>query len=389
MASRPSLHQVIQTHPLIDNHAHNLLYKYAACNYAKYPLEQIISEAQGVALTNAPSTLSFHRAAAQLATLYQCPSTDWEKLKAARDQLVQSDYDGLIRKCLEGTHTLLLDDLLTDQDIEPYDSHDRFTASPTKRIVRIEAVAAQALSKIVSGGSIPPESSDPASFQTLWESFSREFNLRISDAIRDPAVVGFKSVICYRTGLNVQPTEDRDTKPLLQSFARTVSQATVSTPRVEDKLMNDWLVRQTLNLLKAAKAIQPNKPLQLHTGLGDNDIDLILSNPAHLQSVIAQYPEVDFVLLHSSYPYTREAGYLACVYPNVYLDLGEVFPMVSRDAQESIVRESLELVPTTRLLWSTDGHFFPETFWLANKQFRDILEKVQISLRAASSHPSM
>jgi predicted TIM-barrel fold metal-dependent hydrolase len=65
---------------------------------------------------------------------------------------------------------------------------------------------------------------------------------------------------------------------------------------------------------------------------------------------------------------------LACVYPNVYLDLGEVFPMVSRDAQESILRQSLELTPANRLLWSTDGHFHPETFWLANRQFRQALE---------------
>ncbi|KAL3464357.1 hypothetical protein BJX64DRAFT_254788 [Aspergillus heterothallicus] len=376
MDSLSSLRQLIQTHPLIDNHAHNILSRAAACDYTKYPLEQIISEAQGIALTNAISTLPFHRAAVQLASLYQCSSSDWKQLKASRDQLLQSDYEGLIKQCLEGTHTLLLDDLLTDQDVESFDWHDRFTASRTKRIVRIEALATMVLSAVVRGTSVPSQSSDLSDFQPLWESFARDFSLRISDAIADPAVVGFKSVICYRTGLDVQSTDDDDTKPLLQSFARTICAATVSTLRVEDKPLNDWLVRQTLNLLKSAKKTQPNKPLQLHTGLGDNDINLLLSNPAHLQSLIAQYPEVDFVLLHSSYPYTREAGYLSCVYPNVYLDLGEVFPMVSRDAQESIIRESLEIAPTTRLLWSTDGHFFPETFWLANKQFRDVLEKV-------------
>ncbi|KAL2831148.1 hypothetical protein BDW59DRAFT_7415 [Aspergillus cavernicola] len=376
MDSVSSLRQLIQTHPLIDNHAHNLLSQSAACDYTKYPLEQIVSEAQGVALTNATSTLPFHRAAAQLATLYQCSSSNWDQLREARNQLVQHDYEGLIRRCLEGTHVLLLDDLLTDQDVEPFDWHDRFTASRTKRIVRIEAVATRVLSSALRGGSIPSQSSDPSNFQPLWKSFSRDFCLRISDAIADPAVVGFKSVICYRTGLDVQPTDDDNTEPLLQSFARTISRAIVSTCRVEDKPLNDWLVRQTLNLLKSVKSTLPKKPLQLHTGLGDNDINLLRSNPAHLQSLIAQYPDVDFVLLHSSYPYTREAGYLACVYPNVYLDLGEVFPMVSRDAQESIIRESLELVPSNRLLWSTDGHFFPETFWLANKQFRDALEKV-------------
>ncbi|KKK24199.1 hypothetical protein P175DRAFT_0523058 [Aspergillus ochraceoroseus IBT 24754] len=371
-----SLRQLIQTHPLIDNHAHNLLSQSAASDYTKYPFEQIISEAQGVALSNATSTLPFHRAAVQLASLYQSSSSDWDQLKAARNQWVRRDYEDLVRQCLEGTHTLLLDDLLTDQDVEPFNWHDRFTVSCTKRIVRIEAVAAQILSSLVRNTSIPLHSADLSAFQPLWESFAQEFHLRISEAIHDPAVVGFKSVICYRTGLNVQPTDDDDTGPVLHSFVRTISQATISTCRVEDKPLNDWLVRQTLNLLKSAETTQPNKPIQLHTGLGDNDINLLRSNPAHLQALIAQYPEVDFVLLHSSYPYTREAGYLACVYPNVYLDLGEVFPMVSRDAQESIIRESLEIVPTTRLLWSTDGHFFPETFWLANKQFRDALEKI-------------
>ncbi|KAE8315560.1 hypothetical protein BDV41DRAFT_530360 [Aspergillus transmontanensis] len=373
-----SLQSLIQTHPLIDNHAHNLLKRDEACNYAKYPFEQITSEAQGSALCNAPSTLPLHRAATQLAALYRCASSDWDHVKAARDAWVQRDYDGLIRECLQGTHTLLLDDLLTDQDIESYEWHDRFTTSQTKRIVRIEILAAETISTLMRDDARPQEG-DVSVLRERWEQFREGFKQRIAEAIADPAVVGFKSVICYRTGLNVQPTEDGDDTLLLESFARTVGQGQGSAYRVEDKRLNDWVVRQTLNLLQSAKAATasaPNKPLQLHTGLGDNDIDLVLANPAHLQSLIAQYPEVDFVLLHSSYPYTREAGYLACVYPNVYLDLGEVFPMVSRDAQESILRESLDIVPTTRLLWSTDGHFFPETFYLANKQFRDVMEKV-------------
>ncbi|KAE8139550.1 hypothetical protein BDV38DRAFT_280903 [Aspergillus pseudotamarii] len=373
-----SLQSVIQTHPLIDNHAHNLLKRDEACNYAKYPFEQITSEAQGSALRNAPATLPLHRAATQLAALYRCASSDWDQVKAARDAWVQRDYDGLIRACLQGTHTLLLDDLLTDQDIESYEWHDRFTTSQTKRIVRIETLAAETISTLMRDDTRPQEG-DVSVLRERWEQFREGFRQRIAEAIADPAVVGFKSVICYRTGLNVQPTEDGDDTLLRESFARTVGQGQGSAYRVEDKRLNDWVVRQTLNLLQSAKAASasaPNKPLQLHTGLGDNDIDLVLANPAHLQSLITQYPEVDFVLLHSSYPYTREAGYLACVYPNVYLDLGEVFPMVSRDAQESILRESLDIVPTTRLLWSTDGHFFPETFYLANKQFRDVMETV-------------
>nr|AKR71449.1 FluG protein [Aspergillus glaucus] len=356
-----SLKHLIQSHPLIDNHAHNILSRPSATNYTKYPFEQITSEAHGPALQNAPSTLPLLRAANQLAELYGC-APDWTAVKAARDELVQRDYEGLVRRCLEGTHAVLLDDLLSDEDVEGFEWHDRFTVSETKRIVRIESVA----EKVLAG--LPKD--DGSSLEKLRGEFVR----LISEAIADSKVVGFKTVVCYRTGLNVQqPAEDA----VVGALSRTLQQD--SSYRVEDKALNDWLVLQTLDLLKEAKVSSGvNKPLQLHTGLGDADISLILANPAYLQPVIAQYPEVDFVLLHSSYPYTREAGYLACVYPNVYLDLGEVFPMVSRDAQESIVRDSLDIVPSTRLLWSTDGHYFPETFWLGNKQFRQALETVLV-----------
>jgi predicted TIM-barrel fold metal-dependent hydrolase len=46
--------------------------------------------------------------------------------------------------------------------------------------------------------------------------------------------------------------------------------------------------------------------------------------------------------------------------------------MVSRDGQRAILRQALELVPGSKLLYSSDGHWFPETFWLANKQFREV-----------------
>jgi hypothetical protein len=40
-------------------------------------------------------------------------------VKKARDVWVQRDYVGLVKKFLEGTHQLLLDDLPTEKDVEP------------------------------------------------------------------------------------------------------------------------------------------------------------------------------------------------------------------------------------------------------------------------------
>ncbi|KAK8221841.1 hypothetical protein M8818_000006 [Zalaria obscura] len=152
----------------------------------------------------------------------------------------------------EGTHTILMDDGINDdQTVHPFHWHDQFTVGPTKRIVRIETVAANIMRDLHEKGALPS-----------------------GDAI--------------------------------------------------------------------------------------------------------SFPTVQFVLLHSSYPYTREAGYLATVYKNAYLDIGEVFPMVGRDGQMAILREAFELTPISKILWSTDGHHFPETYWLGNKQFRECLETLLV-----------
>ncbi|OJJ44217.1 hypothetical protein ASPZODRAFT_135007 [Penicilliopsis zonata CBS 506.65] len=374
-----SLSHLIHTHPLIDNHAHAILSHSHATDYASYPFEQITSEAQGPALHNAHRSLPLLRAINDLAGLYGCPDVvqgdhraedRWEKLLAARAECVKTEagYEELVRRCLHGTQVLLLDDLLPGH-VQEYTWHDRFTPSQTKRIVRIEVLAGGIIDEMKTGSNFTREEKEDA-----FSSFAKSFADAIQGAIADAAVVGFKSVICYRTGLDVG---NPDEASVMEAFVRTASMT--GTCRVEDKSLNDWILLRTLDLLKQHRLQHEEetpKPVQLHTGLGDADINLLTSNPAHLQPVIARYPEVAFVLLHSAYPYTREAGYLACVYDNVYLDLGEVFPMVSRDAQQAILRESLEIVPTSRLLWSTDGHYFPETFWLANRQFRLVLDEV-------------
>lgn len=366
------LRSFIQTHPIIDNHAHNLLTAKNALEYEKYPLESITSEAAGEALKQAPYTLSHRLAIKQLATLFDCEPT-WGAIKAARRKWVTEDYQGLVRKCLEGTYSLLLDDLLTDHDIEDYKWHNQFIDSPlgTRRIVRIEAVASQIL-RDLWGPKFVVEGSQDRGITT----FMHEFRNRIQKDCLDPIVSGFKSVICYRTGLNVK-TEDNSP---FSDFDDMLQNIITNEPslRIAEKQINDLLVRMALETIRDTASLHglKPKPIQFHTGLGDNDIDLVLANPAYLQPLIERYHDVDFVLLHSSYPYTREAGYLASVYPNVYLDLGEVYSMVSKDAEIAILRQAMELTPTSRLLWSTDGHFHPETYWLSNKQFRDTLETV-------------
>jgi hypothetical protein len=220
------------------------------------------------------------------------------------------------------------------------------TPHACKRIVRIEVVAQDIFAEQSrqQGQRIP-------GFR--WIALFRK---AIISALKDPNVVGFKSVICYRTGLDVPVIQDHDSLEDLDDYVANVPEKRLT--RLEDERLNPLFV----NI--AAREIQNHngerKPFQFHTGLGDNDIDLRMSSASHLQPLIEYFSGVNFVLLHASYPFTREAAYLASVYSNCYLDIGEVFPMVSQDGQEQVIRQALELCPSEKLCWSTDGHWFPE-----------------------------
>ncbi|KAL6721553.1 hypothetical protein ACLMJK_000657 [Lecanora helva] len=355
--------EAIETTPIIDHHAHNLLSPHVT---DKYDLLSITSEANGSSLqTGAPSTLAHLRAVHQLSKILACEA-NWANVKAAIEQKRKEPDDAWARQCFHGIETVLIDDGLDPSDVHPYDWHDRLTRSPCKRIVRIEKVAEEIMSNAYEDFR-KKFLNEPSAFT---HHVLRRFTTAIEQAIGDSEVVGFKSVICYRTGLDISGFNDNDQDKLNSIFR---SKDFKKFARLEDDQLGPYFLHLAARLIESSKS---RKPLQFHTGLGDNDISLRLSNPSYLQDFIKTYPSLPIVLLHASYPFTREAAYLANVYSNVWLDIGEIFPCLSQDGQENAVRNALDLCPFEKLMWSTDGHWFPETYLLAVIQVREALRTV-------------
>ena len=389
----------IRHYPVIDNHAHNLLLPHES---EKKEVISITTEAYGDALHATNTSLSHLRALTHLRTLYGCGhETDWEGILKIRKQWLQERPDELVRKCLNGIYAILMDDGIGGakgpQSVHHFSWHDQYTQQPTKRIVRIETLAETCILDAVKQiGHIDAKNvNNEENLHTFWATFADLFEANVARAIEDPQVAGFKSVVCYRTGLDVQLTvtnpseipklEAAISEILLQALTSSnsdrINGLDVACLKISSKGLNDWLVCKTLDIISAhsSQSGQQLKPIQFHTGLGDADIDLRTASPAHLKSIIEAYPAIPIVLLHASYPFTREAGYLAMAYENVYLDIGEVFPQLSHAGQVSVFRQSIELVPYSKILWSTDGHDLPETYYLANVQFREVLEKVSFT----------
>ena len=68
------------------------------------------------------------------------------------------------------------------------------------------------------------------------------------------------------------------------------------------------------------------------------------------------------LLLHC-YPYHRQAGYLAQVFPHVYFDVGLAVNHTGLSSP-AVVAESLELAPFAKILFSSDAYGPAELHYL-------------------------
>ena len=169
--------------------------------------------------------------------------------------------------------------------------------------------------------------------------------------------VGLKSIVAYRSGLAVRETARSEAAEAFGPVKERARHA--GRVRLADKPLNDYLVHRALEI-----AERQEMPVQFHTGFGDGDVDLLTANPLHLRPLIERYRRVPFVLLHASYPYVREQGYLAAIHPNVHADLGLAVPYVAANIP-ALLRDALALAPTSKLLFSTDAYSIPDIFWIA------------------------
>ncbi len=171
---------------------------------------------------------------------------------------------------------------------------------------------------------------------------------------RTAGYVGVKSIVAYRSGLQVYPVHHADAKAAMERMKQT-GETRLTDPVLLNYLL--WLLTPVL--------IEQSLPLQFHTGHGDPDTDLLKGNPLLLRDYLREFlPKGHYVALLHTYPYHREAGYLASVYPNVYFDVSLALPLAATGGVR-IVQEALELAPVSRFLFASDAHSRPESFYLA------------------------
>jgi uncharacterized protein len=334
--------------PVLDHHCHALLRPGALAPAA---FQQFFTESidPTVRTRDVPATVFFRRALRELAGFLGCaPSVD--AVLGAR----AAAGDGLVGRMLRDANIAVLLVDLGYQVGEMATLEELRARLPCRihPILRLETLAQELIQR-------------HARFDAVVDAF-----VAAVEGARAAGHVGLKSIIAYRTGLaagNPSRAEAARAFGPLRAKARREGRI-----RLAAKPVTDYLLRVALEV-----AARQALPVQLHTGFGDSDVDLLQSNPLLLRPLLEdrRFAAVPFVLLHAAYPYVRELSYLASLYPNVHLDLGLAIPHVASDLP-AVVRQALSLAPTSRVLFSSDASGLPEIYWLAAHWGRQALGTV-------------
>lgn len=333
------LHAALDELPAFDQHAHPV-----SGPEVHWSLPDLLSESadagQRAQMRHHPS---FQRALTDLAEALGVAAEE-DALSAARERDgFEAHAQQLFAACrFDG---LFIDDGFPVTGALDLESHAKLAGCPVRRLVRIEAVV-----------------EDAARAWPVFEGVRDAFRERLAGALDDGAV-GLKTIAAYRCGLDLPRPEGDEARSAYRAWRSSGS------ARLTHPALIAFFLAEAMEVAQAHGPV----PLQIHTGLGDADLDLHRADPSLLGRVIAEAGAAGLpvVLLHC-YPYVRQAAWLAHVHGHVFVDLSLALFLIGHRGSE-LLFEALELAPATKVLFATDASRAPEMFFLAARWWRDAL----------------
>ncbi|MGZ5305187.1 MAG: amidohydrolase family protein [Actinomycetota bacterium] len=249
-----------------------------------------------------------------------------------------------------GLGTLLIDTgYRSGEVLDPVEMHG-LSGIPVRRVVRLEVVA-----EGVAGTGV--EASDyPSAYADALEEASRD-------------AVGFKSIVAYRGGFAFDPRPPEDAE-VIRAAGAFIEAASAGQAKLSDPVLLRFGIWTGARLAR-----ERGLPVQFHVGWGDGDLELHLTDPTLLTGLIRELARlgVNVALLHC-YPFHRDAGYLAAIYPNVYFDVGSALHYLGPSSGR-LLAEAMEVAPFSKLLFSSDAFGVAELYHLGATLFRRALRE--------------
>ncbi len=334
---------------LADNHCHGIFRKQTPADVNAWRGHFTESTDPRMRNSHVTTTLFYRRLLHKLAAFFDCEPTE-EAILTVRQQFNDQD---LVRSFLRAAN---LDVLFIDKG---YPSQDQLLLDATVSELANCRVAPMLRVELVMQDVIAEHSTLSAVIEAL--------RAALND-VRGQGYVALKSIVAYRTGLDIRTWANDQVGEAFVMARREVQEK--GSLRLAHKPLLDTLLHVVFE-----EATRQELPVQFHTGYGDADADMLLANPLHLRAVLErrEYRAMPVVLLHESYPYTQQGAYLATVYENVFLDLSYGIPFLGYHEMLEFTREALSVAPYSKLLYSSDAVGIPEVHWASALDGRHIL----------------
>ena len=202
-----------------------------------------------------------------------------------------------------------------------------------------------------------------------FDEFLVNYDNEMNTAITKYNSRGFKSIVAYRTGLNIRNPDESDAR---NDFIKYHQDKSPEVERWGLKNLRDFLIWRTVE-----KCIKLDLPFQFHTGIGDVDTLVDQCNPVCLFKFLRdkKIRHAKIILAHAGFPYVSEATNLLNILPNVYLELSVMFPFTSAGSTTNLMR-TLEFAPLTKVMIGSDAFNTPELYWLGAKIAKKALARV-------------
>ena len=334
--------------PIVDGHCHAPLRPPRPTNEVE--LLGLFTESRDPRQIDAhvPHTLYVQRALRDLAVFYNClPRID--AVLTARGALAPAE---LIGRCVERADVRVL---VVDGG---YRTAESYAVAELDALLPADCRALPLLR-------VEPLLEDLLASSTSFAALEDAFAVALGE-LRAAGYVGLKTIVAYRSGLALGPP---DRQAAAAAYAALRATARAGPVRLTSKPLLDYFLGRAF-----AAAGRERLPVQVHTGFGDADLDLLQANPLLLRPALeaGAFAGAPLVLLHC-YPYLREAGYLASLYADVYVDLSLSVPLLGPGCQRA-VEEALELASPTKVLYGSDAAGLAESIWLGAVAIRRALD---------------
>ena len=339
--------------PAIDTHAHSFTSETQKLNVENLPKQMYFASEKDPELQilymhfikEMGKYLRCNPNPKEIVKIRNSRSTDYKKY--IRELYADARLEGIIID--DGYSEVAVSHALAKFDLNAFSDLTQIT---TRRKTRLEPLLKETIDR-----------------SSTFEEFESNFHEEVEDRVKNQGVMAIKSIIAYRTGLEIENPTSSEAKTDFNTCKE--NDAWTREHHFDIKRLRDYAIHMSIENCNKFKI-----PFVIHTGYGDVDCVIKKVSPLNLIPLLKEENtrKIKLVLIHGGYPDSEAAGWLSSCFENIYVDFSVYTPYSHANLANKLLGV-LEMGPTSKVLYGSDAGAIPEGHWLSVKIFKRALSE--------------